>query len=128
MHPIVPSQEWRHLKDIQLADPDYNTPGRSDIFLGVETFVEIICHGRRSGTCNSPTALETECGWVLPRGAGNCVTPSTVASYHVSMLTGDNILHQFWESEEKTVANSTLTLEECSVLDDFHSEHSRILK
>ena len=63
-------------------------------------------------------------GWVLAGSAGNLVNPSTVAFYHVSTLTGDDILHQFWKSEEKTVANSTLTLEERSVLDHFNSEHS----
>lgn len=102
---------------IQLTDPDYDKPGWVDILLGVETFVEVICHGWRLGSRSSPTALETELGWVL---AGNTVDPSTV----MSILTGDDILRQFWGLEEKIVANGTLTMEERSVLYHFHSKHS----
>ena len=123
--PITPNQDWKHLENIQLADPDYAKPGKVDILLGVETFVKAIRHGRRSGPHNSPTALETEFGWVLAGGTGGNTQSKTVASHHVSVLTGDDILRQFWEVEEKTVAHSTLTLEERSVLDHFQSTHSR---
>ena len=95
--PITPNQDWKHLENIQLADPDYAKPGKVDILLGVETFVEAIRHGRRSGSHNSPTALETEFGWVLAGNVGDNVQNRTVASHHVSVLTGDDILRQFWE-------------------------------
>lgn len=87
--------------------------------------MEAIRHGRWSGSHNSPTVLETAFGWVLAGNTGDNVQNRTVASHHVSVLTGDDILRQFWEVAEKTVANSTLTLEECSVLDHFQSAHSR---
>ena len=41
VHSITPNQEWRHLKDIQLADPDCDKPGRIDNLLGIETFLAV---------------------------------------------------------------------------------------
>ena len=107
----TPDQDWKHLQNIQLADPDYAKPGKIDILLGVETLAEVIRHGQQSGSHNSPTALEMEFGWVLAGNTGNNARNRTVASHHMSVLTGDDMLRQFWEVEEKTVANSTLTLE-----------------
>ena len=48
-----------------------------------------------------------------------------VPSHHVSVLAGDDLLHQFWDLEEKSVANSTLTPEERTVLNHFDAHHSR---
>lgn len=118
--PITPNQNWKHLGNIHPADPDYAKPGKVDILLGVETFMEVIRHGQRSGSHNSTTFLETEFGWVQ---AGNAGTNGTVDSHHESVLTGEDILQQFWELE-KTIANSTTSLEEWSVLDHFQSAHS----
>ena len=41
-----------------------------------------------------------------------------------SVVTGNDLLCRFWEIEEKTVANCTLTLEERCALDHFNSHHS----
>lgn len=65
---VTPEQNWKHLEGLTLADPEYNRPGKIDILLGVGVFVNVICHGQRSGSHNLPTALNTEFGWVL---AGN---------------------------------------------------------
>ena len=90
--PITSKRDWTHLENPTLADPDYDKPGRVDLLLGAETFVAVIRHGRWSGPQNSPTALETEFGWVLAGSAGSSVDPSIVTSHHVSILTGDDIL------------------------------------
>ena len=36
------NQEWEHVKGLILADPDFGKPGKVDLLLGVETFVDII--------------------------------------------------------------------------------------
>ena len=59
---ISPDQNWKHLEGLTLADPEYNKPGGIDVLLGVETFVEVICHGRRFGPHNTPIALDTAFG------------------------------------------------------------------
>ena len=33
---------WKHLSDIQLADPDFGLPGRVDLLLGVEVFAAVM--------------------------------------------------------------------------------------
>ena len=59
----VPFQlNWKHLADLPLADPGFGQPSRIDMLLGVDVFVDVLCHGRRSGPPDSPTALETEFG------------------------------------------------------------------
>ena len=39
--------EWKHLFGLRLADPDFGRPGRIDILLGVDVFVQALLHGRR---------------------------------------------------------------------------------
>lgn len=86
-------------------------------------FVEVIRHGRRSGPQNTPTALNTEFGWVL---AGNMSLKSksdtdVISTHLTSVTTGDDLLRRFWEVEEKTVANCELSIEERVALKHFHS-------
>ena len=50
--------------DIPLADPDFGRPGRIDLLLGVDIFIESLLHGRRIGPPGSPTAFETKFGWL----------------------------------------------------------------
>jgi hypothetical protein len=106
------NHDWKHLEGLSLADPEYNKPGKIDILLGVEIFVEVICHGRRLGPRNTPTALNTEFGWVLAGSTGAQTDTQLVSTHFTSVMNGDDLLRRFWEIEEKMVANCTLTLEE----------------
>ena len=122
---ISPNMSWKHIEGLTLADPEYHKPGRIDILLGVEVFVEVIRHGRRSGPQYTPTALNTEFGWVL---AGNTSPQSgseLISTHLTSVVTGDDLLRRFWEVEEKAIANCELSLEERDALEHFHSTHSR---
>ncbi len=110
VHPVTLNRDWKHLNGLRLADPEFGKPGRVDVLLGIETFVEVVRQGRRKGSHDSPTAIETEFGWVLAGSTGS-VNSSTIVSHHASVLSGDDILRQFREVEEKPVANSTLTPE-----------------
>ena len=56
---------WNHLSGLHLADPRFASPGRIDLLLGVDVFVDSILPGRRIGPPGSPTALETHFGWYL---------------------------------------------------------------
>ncbi len=44
--PVSFDLSWKHLSDIPLADPDFASPGRIDILLGVEV---VLLDGRRRG-------------------------------------------------------------------------------
>ena len=50
LHPIPFNLEWNHLADIPLADPIFGCPGRIDILLGVDVFVEVLRQGQM-GPC-----------------------------------------------------------------------------
>ena len=52
--------KWRHLEGILLADPDFGLPGRTEILLVVDIFVEVLHQGRRTGTPGSPSTFETD--------------------------------------------------------------------
>ena len=85
------TQKWKHLEGIPLADPDFSRPGRIDILLGIDIFVEALCQGRQTGTPGFPSAFEMEFGWVLA-GKLDAYAPSqSIMSHHVSVITGDDL-------------------------------------
>ena len=94
----------------------FNQPGKINILLGVDVFVNVLLHGRRFGPPGSPVAFETEFGWVLAGEAESCAPSDHVTIYHA---TGNNVLCKFWEIEEKTMSDSTLSPEERTVVHHF---------
>ena len=56
------SKKWKHLTDLQLADPTFGKPGGIDILLGVDILVPPA--GPVIGPPGSPVTFETELGWV----------------------------------------------------------------
>ena len=125
----VPFQlSWKHISDLPLADPDFGRPSRVDMLLGVDVFIDVLRHGWRSGPPNSPTALETEFGWVLCGGAGpssDLPTNVCITSFHSSVSSKEDTLQRFWEIEEAPLDQSALSNEERMVVRHFDSNHSR---
>ena len=125
LHSISFDSKWKHLSNIQLADPNFGHPGRIDMLLGVDVFVEVMLHGRRTGPHGSPIAFETRLGWVLAGNTKSCAPSTRIATHHTSILTGDDILRKFWEIEEKPVETVSLSAEERSVVNHFKVHHFR---
>ena len=125
LHPISFDLKWNHLSNLQLADPMFGQPGKIDILLGVDVFVNVLLHGRRFGPPGSPVAFETEFGWVLAGETESCIPANHIITYHTSLVSGDDILRKFWEIEEKPMSDSTLSLEERTVVHHFRNNHSR---
>ena len=125
LHPISFDLKWRHLQGIPLADPDFGLPRRIDILLGVDIFVEILRQGRRTGAPGSPSAFETEFGWVLAGKLDVYASNHCIVSHYVSVVTGDDLLRKFWEIEECPNDQSYLTPEERLVVQHFKDNHSR---
>ena len=124
LHPVSSHVRWDHLSGISLADPDFASPGRIDLLLGVDVFVEVLLPGKRTGSSDSPTAFETRFGWVLAGNAGPS-SPSHFFSHHVTLLTDDDILRKFWEIEEKPMTDVVMSGEERSVVHHFDVNHAR---
>ncbi len=117
--------KWEHLSDIQLADPTFGQPGRVDVLLGVDIFAQVMLQGRRLGPTGSPVAFETHFGWVLAGQLDSSIPVQKVATYHTSLLTGDDILRKFWEVEEGTSGKASLSPEEKLVVQQFVDNHYR---
>ena len=42
VNPVPRDSCWKHIEGIQLADPEFGKPGRVDILLGVDVFVNVL--------------------------------------------------------------------------------------
>ena len=127
--PVSFDSSWSHVSDLTLADPAFGLPGRIDLLLGVDIFVSVLLHGRRTGPPGAPVAIETEFGWVLS-GNTEPITEADqvnlyVMSFHSFTPSGDDILRKFWEIEEPPSSTPAVTLEEHTVLKHFNAHHCR---
>ena len=55
----------KHLSNIQLADPDFSTPGNIDFILGADVFSRVLHYGQQFGPPGSLSTFKTVFGWVL---------------------------------------------------------------
>ena len=128
-NPISFDSKWQHLSELTLADPNFGLPGRIDLLLGVDVFVDILRDGRRKGPPGSPTAFETDFGWVLGGSTGpvgiSTQTNLHVLTFHSTALSVDDVLRKFWEIEESSSDQACLSAEERAVIHHFDSSHKR---
>ena len=121
------NQDWKHLSNLTLADPEFGVPGSVDILLGADVFSRTVLHGRRFGPSGSPSAIKTTFGWVLAgsvRAAGirseqqedNCC---------LAITSPDDLLRRFWEVEDYNLQQPLLSTEEQTVATHFERNHSR---
>ena len=126
LQPVYNSSQWSHLSNITLADPDFATPGRIDLLLGADIYSDVLLHGRRCGPPNTPTAFETQFGWVLTgRTSARSANCLAIAANHSTVLSGDDLIRRFWETEESPKDLPNLSVEERSVIQHFQETHSR---
>ena len=123
--PIPLKKEWNHLEDIDLADPGFGCPGKLDMLLGIDIFVEAILHSRRIEPTETPMAFETHFGWVLAVSTEPCSPVSEITACHISCATGDDLLKKFWETEESTLSELALNPEERSAIQHFKANQTR---
>ena len=125
LQPVAFGPDWQHLIGLRLADPDFGIPGKIDVLLGVDVVSSTLLNGRRHGPLGSPSAIETSFGWVLAGTVGRGLQPTQLVSHHTSVVSGDDLLHEFWEVEELNAKRSVLTAEEQFVVNHFNRHHCR---
>ena len=128
LQPVHVGSEWNHLSDLTLADPDFGTPGKIDLLLGADIYTDMLLYGRRCGPHGTPTAFETQFGWVLTgrtTSQSHSSNHSSVVTCHSSVATGDSLLRMFWEIEESPDSHSNLSAEERTVIQHFEEKHTR---
>ena len=123
LNPISLKPDWAHLKNIPLADPQFDTPGRIDLLLGVDVYVDSLLHGRRTGPPGSPVAFKTIFGWVLAGRTHSEVTHHIMSHHTSTSLTNDDILRRFWEIEESPPNETSLSIEDQSVVNHFKESY-----
>ena len=124
--PVSLKPEWKHLTDLKKADPHFGTPGKIDLLLGVDIFVASLRSGWKIGPSQTPVAIETVFGWVLAGRTDDISPHVSITSCHVSLLTGDNLLRQFWEIEDCPSFDEVFSAEEQQAICHFKETHCRV--
>ncbi|XP_066585627.1 uncharacterized protein [Prorops nasuta] len=110
------AKEWHHLSKLQLADPDFASPGTIDVILGADVYGSILQEGFIRGPTDAPVAQKTVFGWILTgvvdsRPLSNHST--AVNAYHtIADSTLSDFLTKFWQLEEVPAATKHLSPEE----------------
>ena len=73
--------KFKHLIKLQLADPNFGTPGNFNLILGANVFSHPVRYGQRSGPPGSPCAFKTSYGWVLAGAINTQETEQQVTTY-----------------------------------------------
>ena len=98
MTPVPPVTKWKHLLDLEFADPNYSTPVWVESLLGGKVFSKAILRGQQFGPPRAPSAFKTCFGWVLngeAKGKGQQILT------HVCCIACDNnAWRRSWEVEE----------------------------
>ncbi|XP_070151055.1 uncharacterized protein [Polyergus mexicanus] len=117
---------WSHFHGLQLADPDFLTPGLIDLILGADSYGLFIQPDIIKGSEEEPIAQHTIFGWIV---LGPTSTPSATAhsSHHVAV---DHELHDLltkvWIQEEVPSFSATqLNPDEKECETHFKDTHSR---
>jgi len=77
---------WKILKDIKLADEQFDQPGGIDLLIGADLFYETLRSGRRTCPGNYPVLQETVLGWTLS-GQTPLLQTMTLSIYFCSEKT-----------------------------------------
>lgn len=123
------NEDWSHLHQLELADPDYRNPRSIDLLLGADVYSDIVTEGLKKGPRGAPMAQNTHLGWILMGKLSNTETShSYTNAITLSMHTcieEDNLLQRFWEIESDVACKKILTEEESRCEKHFEETHSR---
>lgn len=95
-------KRWKHFKNLNLADPEYNIPANIDILLGGDVWTDIVLPGLRLSKYGSPIAQRTKLGWIL----NGKIKQTNYNTYCFATITEssdesiDEQLKQFWQMEK----------------------------
>ena len=113
-------RDLNFLQDLQLADPDYDQPGRVDRLLGVDIFAKILKPGNSPSEDGELHAINSIFGWLVTETHHTLVYRAGV---HICLKasTPDMQTHQlmraFWEVKETPSDRSQHSTEDQSALE-----------
>ncbi|XP_026746136.1 uncharacterized protein LOC113507483 [Trichoplusia ni] len=105
---------WAELKQYNLADPNWNTPGKIDMLISSSVYSKVLKQGLSKGPPDSLIAQNTELGWILSGKipSKNINEESTSLNYLTLERDPNYLLKRFWELEEMSVPKRHFTAEE----------------
>lgn len=105
----ISTSNWSHLKNLDLADPSFNQPGRIDMLLGVDVCAQIMKGEYIKGPPGTPSAQNTSLGWILYGLVQDQRKRDEITIMHQEVDL-DNMLKLMWELQ--TNEKQALTEEE----------------
>lgn len=96
--------DWPHIRDLDLADPDFNRSAPIDLLIGSDLYADILLEGLRKGQPNEPIAQQSLLGWLISGKALEkppqvTTEAATVHCSHVSLDELDTLVKQFYAIE-----------------------------
>lgn len=99
--------DWPHLSNLALADPQYYQATDIEMLLGADIYGDLLMNGLLPKMDGSPFAQNTKLGWVLfgrVTNPGALVNADHIHNFHIETREDpepqDAILRKFWEIEE----------------------------
>lgn len=93
----LPQDEFSHLNNLELADPEFQTPSQVDVLIGAELFWSLLEMEKRSGSPGQPLALKTALGWII----AGAMQQHTIAP--INFMTNTQLnesLHKLFAAED----------------------------
>lgn len=126
-HFNVNYEDWPHIKNLPLADPDFHRPGPIHVILGSDTYGKIIATGLIKDDPALPIAQETIFGWVLSGPISLSETTPKVYGFNCAVDQDlQECLTRFWTQEEVSDKKELILNEEeeeCEL--HYKATHSR---
>ena len=109
-----------HLKDLVLADPQFDKPGKVNLLIGYNALQDVLTTDMQKGNPQGPMAMRKIFGWAIlrfynPASGSNSSQPALVG-HTTAIFTSNDLLKKFGETEEVTQPSICLTPEEEGVV------------
>ena len=131
LHPVSLDTKWKHRDGLELADPEFGTPGKVDLLLGADIFSKVVFTAGGLTLQPHRQVSRRKFGLVLagtvnmgqsPQGSTNQCYVSTITEENVKI---DEAQWKFWKTENHSIEKPTLSTNEHNVMDHFVRTHCR---
>ncbi|XP_075150824.1 uncharacterized protein LOC142224932 [Haematobia irritans] len=117
--------KWLIPKNITLADPTFNRPGKIDILLGAEYYHQLLAIGQIQLGDNLPILQNTTLGWI----ASGKVSDQHLQTSICGVLTDEDSMNQtierFWKLEEVDNTQKQLSIHDAQCEAHFNQHTGR---
>ena len=121
-------RKMAHIKGLQLADNQFDRPGKIEVLLGQNIWRHLFLEGRVKGSRQSdPEAWKTVFGWTVLGSYSHTPTQQVIQHTAASVQSNkesDALLARFQELEEPSVFSIPLTQKEVKVEKHYEMTHS----